>query len=348
MTVRFILLVLYLLACQCAKFDAAGGYGGFLLLGSDGSGGTVEESASISGSLLQGAPTDTSLAEGGASISFTLTPDRAPASDVFVSLDFDDAEIMVDGAPSPLLVTFTPAMGTGARTLTVLAVDDGVPEGPATETVSISFLVSSSDKSFDGRHPGNMSFTLADNDHSLRVFVTDAAFNGDFTAADPDWRVAADARCMADVNRPMTGNYKALMAGGSGATLRRACENPLCAPAASPPPDNVDWVLQPNRDYVRVDATPLFSTDARAIVDLFALGNLTNSVTGSATDRYWTGLDGAWEPSILNCGNWSDDGAMTLGIYGRGEVTDTEWIETIIIPGDALCSQVRRILCVEQ
>lgn len=138
--------------------------------------------------------------------------------------------------------------------------------------------------------------------------------------------------------------FKALVtSNGNGGThtKRIACLTAYCGNGTS---EQVNWVLDSNREYRREDGTTVIATtNANAIFEY----PLTNSITGSA-DEYWTGFYDTW--AILNigvnddCASWTTNDGGAVGQHGLGNQTDS----TAFSKGTVACNINRKILCVEQ
>lgn len=124
----------------------------------------------------------------------------------------------------------------------------------------------------------------------------------------------ADSLCNGDSKNPGFGTYKAMIVGWG---TRRACSSGNCATSGAA--ENLDWVLAPNTEYRRSDATKVMTTNSAGI---FAFGALSATLValplpgGSATS-YWSGMWGNWitqGPSGTCGGNWSTAGGS--GAYG--------------------------------
>ncbi len=96
----------------------------------------------------------TGVVEGTGSDSFTIELTTAPSDDVVVDLTFGG---QINASPAQL--TFTSA-SFGAQTVTVTGINDGIPEGLHSDTVS--FTVSSADAAFDGAFIADVQVTISD------------------------------------------------------------------------------------------------------------------------------------------------------------------------------------------
>ena len=167
--------------------------------------------------------------------------------------------------------------------------------------------------------------------NTLKIFVTNSKYTGSLGGI-----AGADAKCAADTNKPVGGaTYKAFISDG---TNRRACSTDDCSGGIS---ENIDWVLKPNRSYVRADGTTaLFTTNANGIFT----SDLTNSFSGASVYP-WTGLKSTFT-SDANCSNWSDGTTAASGRRGNTQGTNRT---TAISQSTYLCSVDNGpLICVEQ
>ena len=110
-----------------------------------------------------------SLTEGGASVSFTVRPSSAPTQNSTMALDVVDANgVVVTGqvniTPSvPTGVSFTPANGTNAQTITITVINDAIAEGTLNLTLRLKPIVSA-DTNYSGVDPVDIPLTIIDND----------------------------------------------------------------------------------------------------------------------------------------------------------------------------------------
>lgn len=169
----------------------------------------------------------------------------------------------------------------------------------------------------------------------LRIFYS----AGDYqTAGNLGGISGADTACASDANNPNDGaTFKALLVGSS----RRACTSANCTTGGAS--ENLDWVLQPNTIYTRVDGTtPLFTTNSSGI---FVFGTMSN--TWGTMNYIWTGLNGDWTTHSYTCNSWTS----SIG-YETGQIAHPFYIDTRGISSSYnWCSeggQVMNILCVEQ
>lgn len=159
----------------------------------------------------------------------------------------------------------------------------------------------------------------------LRVFLTDDAYR-------PEGGVEGyDADCAADPANPGNSTFKALV----GANTRSICKTDNCADGAYP----VDWVLQPNTPYVRLDGQALFTTnDLGIFTDWPMEAALTDGGVNQASGltEEWTLRDG------LLCEDWTvyNDSPSAVGWTASA---DAGFLEG----GQLDCGSLR-LVCVEQ
>lgn len=111
----------------------------------------------VPGGAVTASTDSLNLSEGGPAGSYTLVLDRAPLSNVTVTLS---AGAQLDLAVTTL--TFTPANWNLPQTVSLSAVDDEDVEGDHSATVAHS--VTSADKSFDGAPLADVQVNITDND----------------------------------------------------------------------------------------------------------------------------------------------------------------------------------------
>ncbi|MFQ6673519.1 MAG: lamin tail domain-containing protein, partial [Fidelibacterota bacterium] len=126
------------------------------------SGARFSPGTKINGSRFIGATIDessggTAVTEGGATDSYTVKLESQPVTDVTVTVSPDDQT-----GTSPASLTFTSSNYSVAQTVTVTAVDDGIPEGSHISTISHS--AGSGDDNYNGISIDNVTVTITDND----------------------------------------------------------------------------------------------------------------------------------------------------------------------------------------
>ncbi len=103
----------------------------------------------------------TAVTEGGNTDSYTLVLKTQPTADVTVTLNGGN-QITIDKTT----ITFTPANWNTAQTVTVTAVNDTIPEGNHTSTISHS--VNSTDSNYNNATLPNIAVSITDNDAEIR------------------------------------------------------------------------------------------------------------------------------------------------------------------------------------
>lgn len=103
----------------------------------------------------------------------------------------------------------------------------------------------------------------------------------------------------------------------------------------------VDWVfIAGGKYYYREDGTTLmFISDASGTTAF----PLTASF-GSGTGFYWTGLDNAWNDSLVDCNFWDSSAPGDSGNSGLESATDGSSIGN----SSDSCNQLRSLVCVQQ
>lgn len=107
-------------------------------------------------------PGGTSVAEGGATASYTLVLNTPPGANVTITVDPDTQSDLGAGAGNAIALTFTPANWNIAQTVTVTAVNDPVAEGGHTST--ITHTAASADGNYNGLAIANVVANVLDND----------------------------------------------------------------------------------------------------------------------------------------------------------------------------------------
>ncbi len=108
----------------------------------------------------------TTVTEGGATDTYTVTLNSQPSADVTVSIN-PGSQLTVSSAT----LTFTSANFNTAQTVTVTAVDDNVYQG-APRSVTITQSVTSSDAAYNGIVANPVSVTIIDNDMPVTAAPT--------------------------------------------------------------------------------------------------------------------------------------------------------------------------------
>ncbi|MCB1200942.1 MAG: DUF1554 domain-containing protein [Leptospiraceae bacterium] len=163
-----------------------------------------------------------------------------------------------------------------------------------------------------------------------KIFVTDATYNGNLGGFS-----GADDKCNSDGNKPSGGGtYKAMLVDG---TNRRACSTANCSGGTE---EHIDWVLKPNKKYVRSDGTTeIFTTNENGI---FVFGTPTNAIS-ETTEYAWTALFGNWTSYTTHCASWSATTGNT--ILGNADRVNSNAIQ---FGTPQACSNSAHLYCVEQ
>lgn len=118
-------------------------------------------------------PLTADVIEGGAGDNYTLVLTSEPASDVTINLTVGS-----EAAVTPGSVTFAPAEWNTPKTITVVAVNDALQEGPHGDTVS--HAVSSMDLDYQGLAVDDVTVNITDNDVPA-IAVTESGGSTDVT-----------------------------------------------------------------------------------------------------------------------------------------------------------------------
>lgn len=109
--------------------------------------------------------TSVSVAEGGATDTYTIALKNPPTADVIIVAS-PDTKVKV----SPAVLRFTPANWISPQTVTVTAVDDAIAEGA--HTGRIAHMVTSTDTGYNAIAVGTVTATVEDNEFALGVTAT--------------------------------------------------------------------------------------------------------------------------------------------------------------------------------
>lgn len=150
---------------------------------------------------------------------------------------------------------------------------------------------------------------------SRRMFLTNIILSGALGGI-----TGADAVCAGDLNKPMTGNYRALLVAPGQRSVQL-------------PGGPLNWPLMPFMQYTRSDGTLIGVTGATAV---FPPIGFTNPITPVA-NSFWTGMDVAYS-RIENCSDWTDGG------LGGGTLSGVSAITSV----PETCDQLKSLLCVEE
>jgi hypothetical protein len=171
----------------------------------------------------------------------------------------------------------------------------------------------------------------------LKIFVTEAQFNGQFSSEGQAQAIArADEFCNEDENKPEgSAHFKALLFNA----YRRACDSADCQASDA---GRVDWPLQGNTAYQATGrrALPIIgTTNANGVFEF----NLAAPVTFDFR-QVWTGANEDWGVDSSNCSGF------TSAESGNGRIgrTNEIYASAIHFSNSSNCSNARQIYCVEQ
>lgn len=160
-----------------------------------------------------------------------------------------------------------------------------------------------------------------------RIFVTAIPYSGGLGGIS-----GADNKCAIDSNKPSTGIYKAFL---SDTIARRACTTANCSGG---PSEHLDWVMQPNKSYVRsITAIAIGTTNSNALLITQTSAVALSSITT------WLGFNANWttEP-MLHCSDWIDGTNSSTGTLNDQGTTP------IIGAATNTCLNTHSLICVEQ
>lgn len=171
------------------------------------------------------------------------------------------------------------------------------------------------------------------------MFVAPVAKNGDLVAAfgGTSGVLAADNGCNANIPISLqgTGVYKAFLVDNDFPNPnRRASQTPNIG-------DNqIDWVLQPDTEYLRSDGVTTIGTTNSKSLFTFPL----DAAVSTSASQYYTGIDTDWTVG-LDCGFW------TNGVGGNvdtGNSQATDATSLTVGSGGNFCTGSYDLLCVSQ
>jgi hypothetical protein len=131
--------------------------------------------------ITQSATTASVAEEGTTTGTYTLVLDSEPTHDVMVTITPD-----IQTTVSPSTLTFTSANWDTSQTITITAVDDSLDEDDS-HSGTITHLVASTDKNYDGYSLTDVTVTITDNDTSGGggVPITPSSGSGDTDVSVP-------------------------------------------------------------------------------------------------------------------------------------------------------------------
>ncbi|TGM01369.1 DUF1554 domain-containing protein [Leptospira jelokensis] len=235
--------------------------------------------------------------------------------------------------PTTCVISGTPTDSQSSSSYTVTATD-----GTNTDTETISIRIDTT---------------------VYKVFVTASTYNGNLQGAAANGPAGADAKCNADANKPSTGNFKAMLTTSGGA--RRACDGTAnCTNAA----ENIDWVFQFGRNYIRSsDSAFLFTPNSAGILPASGTEFTTSPYTMShafdsgTLKTYWTALSTSptaqWRvasaAATYNCSNWTSSAATAPASDGGrvGNSNATNYTAFRNGASGVSCASLNHLVCVE-
>lgn len=121
----------------------------------------------VNGLVLEQSGGSTSATEGGATDDLSFRLSSEPAASVTVTLSTSGSRILMNGAPAPIALTFSPTCPSATcwsnpQTVTLSAVDNLNVDGDVTETISTS--MTSTDPDFNALSGPSVSIRVYDND----------------------------------------------------------------------------------------------------------------------------------------------------------------------------------------
>lgn len=179
---------------------------------------------------------------------------------------------------------------------------------------------------------GNCSVSFNAQCTTCRIFLSFTSYGGNLGGL-----AGADAKCMTDSNKPVTGTFKALL---GSQWARMACVTADCSGGIS---ENSGWVLYPNTPYTRNDGTPVGTTNSSAI---FAFP-LTNSIDTSNV-YVMTGIATDWTTNGRECKTSTPYDDDSSGGAGLGQSDQTSASAIYATDGGCGAAFGRYIYCVEQ
>lgn len=242
----------------------------------------------------------------------------------------------------------TPALPSGLSLNTSTCVISGTPTNPNPIPGSTYTITAT-----DGTNSDSENITIAIEPTVYKVFVTASTYNGNLQGAAANGPLGADAKCNADTNKPATGSFKAMLTDG---TNRNACSTDNCGGAGANSGENIDWVFQAGRIYIRAsDSASLFSPTAAAGI-VVAPGTILNHSFDSGTTKYfWTGfaVTNYWQEATAqttnSCDDWTNGSATaTASQGGRVGISNATDYTAFRSGSGQSCSNTYHLVCVEQ
>lgn len=165
-----------------------------------------------------------------------------------------------------------------------------------------------------------------------------------FVSASTDGNIGgiagADTKCMNDAQAEVGKTYKAMIIDGVN---RVACTTPMCNTGGSS--EHVDWVLQPNTEYYRIDGTTLIGETNNNGLFIIPLTNTYKYDAGThRLSRIWSGLSADWRGSGATCSGWTSAAA----IIGSHAAVDATSSQAVYWSSQGCDYAGNYLLCVEQ
>ncbi len=266
----------------------------------------------------------TSVAEGGSAVTITVDlvgpAQTAPVDIVITEVSADANDLLLDGAQSPLTVSF--AIGETQKTFSVQAIDDDLAEGA--ETIELIAASSSTDTNYSAGHPdGLVAIDIVDNDAgSVEVDLGDGLSVSEDGATDTFdvW-------------------LSTMPAAGEVVTLTMTSAQVTCGP-----------VVFDDSDYSTPQTVTVTAIDDEDSEEDPHQGTITSTIgsAGSADPIYSQDLSYASTPDVTiqenDCGGWgyapydyNEDCIINLGDLA---VLASQWSQCTM-PYDAGCIDVR-------
>jgi len=298
--------------------------------------------------------TDGNTTESGGTGQVCLRLGSQPASGITVDVTCSDATECDSVSPTSLSFTTadyytedTPTCnGTCEKCVTVTGKDDDIADQAQNITVTFKVITGDGDV-FGVNEQTSRTISNHDNENTpKRVWVTTTPRNGEISPG----VAVADAYCNgSDAARPSSGTYKALIVDRAGG-VRSSGKDVLTA-------DTQYYNYATDPSGIASSGDVLFRTDASRQIDgdfNGTYGGFDSESLNLSNGSYWTGMarsslgimSGFTASPNNNCDDWSmvDDPSHTVPYYGgswtiSGGNVSENW---------ELCTQTRRLICVEQ
>lgn len=271
--------------------------------------------------------------DGGLTASFTLRLASRPTADVTIGLSSSNT---AQGTVSPASLTFTNSNWSVTQTFIVTGVNDNTFNSGSVGYTIVTAPGVSADGSYNGLNPADIS--MSNIHRNYRTYRTTTGYSGNLGGIS-----GADAKCEAEKPASLSGKtVKAFLSDGQN---RRACTSFDCNGGIG---ENLDWVLQPNANYWRIDETTrIGNTDNEAIFHYIGVSqtvpDLINGFSSGGSTYYHTGIRYDWTfDDSFDCSNWtSTSNDMWCGNKGETEYFAYGWVT-------CSCASSLNLFCVEQ